>query len=44
MGHEGVEINSTDLKKLVEACKANKDRFEVNKQFVKPISFWKKST
>lgn len=41
LGHKGVEINHTDLKKLVEACRANKERFENNKNFVKPISFWK---
>ena len=42
-GHDGLQINQEDLKKLVEVCKSNRDRFEMNKEFVKPISFWKKS-
>lgn len=43
LGHNGLEINTADLKKLVEACKDNKERFENNIHYVKPISFWKKS-
>ena len=43
LGHKGLEINHDDLKKLVEACKANKERFEHNIHYVKPISFLKKS-
>lgn len=42
LGHKGLEINHEDLKKLVEACKINKERFENNIHYVKPISFWKK--
>jgi hypothetical protein len=41
LGHKGIEINPTDLKKLVEACRENKERYDMNKGYIQPISFWK---
>lgn len=31
LGLDGIQINEVDLRKLVEACRANKERFEKNK-------------
>lgn len=42
MGHEGIKINENDLKELVEVCIENKERFEANLKYIKPVSFWKK--
>ena len=42
MGHKGIDINEEDVRKLVEACRQNQERFEKNKEYIKPISFWKK--
>lgn len=42
MGHKGIHVNKEDIKKLVEVCRQNMDKFNEIKQFVKPISFWKK--
>jgi hypothetical protein len=33
-----------DIKKLVEVCRTNRSRFDENKEYVKPISFWSKTT
>ena len=41
LGHKGIEINTTDLRKLVEVCRENKERYEKNKAYIKPVSFWK---
>ena len=43
LGHKGIDINIEDIKKLVEVCKQNQDRFDKIKDFVKPVSFWKRS-
>lgn len=42
LGHEGTKVNEDDIKKLVEACRRNKERFETNLSYIKPISFWQK--
>ena len=42
LGHKGIDINKEDLIKLVEVCRKNKERFEKIREYVKPISFWKK--
>lgn len=43
LGYKGINISEEELRKLVEACRQNKDRFECYKGFVRPISFWKKN-
>lgn len=42
LGHEGIKVNEEDIKKLVEACRKNKERFEINLSYIKPVSFWHK--
>lgn len=43
IGHSSaIDINHDDIRKLVQICKDNRNRFESNKEYVKPISFWKK--
>ncbi len=42
LGHQGLKVNEDDIKSLVEACRKNKERFEMNLPYMKPISFWTK--
>lgn len=42
LGHEGLKVNEDDVRSLVEAIRENKERFELNLPYMKPISFWKK--
>ena len=42
LGHLGLKVNKSDVKSLVEACRKNKERFELNLPYMKPISFWRK--
>jgi len=42
LGHEGLKVNEEDIRSLVEACRRNKERFGMNLEFMRPVSFWRK--